>query len=56
MVRRGAFGNEGIDVDGMMGTKTRNAIREFQSIFGLPVTGEPDEKLYRKMRELGYVK
>ncbi|MDQ6436859.1 peptidoglycan-binding domain-containing protein [Mesorhizobium sp. LHD-90] len=51
-----AFGNDGIDVDGMMGTKTRNAIREFQSIFGLPVTGEPDEKLYRKMRELGYVK
>lgn len=51
-----AFGNAGIDVDGVNGGKTRNAIREFQSIFGLKVTGEPDAALYKKMRELGYVK
>jgi peptidoglycan hydrolase-like protein with peptidoglycan-binding domain len=51
-----AFGNEGIDVDGVNGGKTRNAIREFQSIFGLKVTGEPDAALYKKMRELGYAK
>ncbi|WP_442578541.1 peptidoglycan-binding domain-containing protein [Mesorhizobium sp. ASY16-5R] len=51
-----AFGNEGIDVDGVMGGKTKNAIREFQSIFGLPVTGVPDAALYKKMRELGYAK
>ncbi|MFI0847704.1 peptidoglycan-binding protein [Mesorhizobium sp. IMUNJ 23232] len=51
-----AFGNAGIDVDGVNGGKTRNAIREFQSIFGLKVTGEPDQALYKKMRELGYVK
>lgn len=48
-----AFGNDAIDVDGVAGTKTRNAIKEFQSLFGLPVTGEPDKALYAKMREVG---
>lgn len=48
-----AFGSEDIDVDGMMGAKTENAIREFQTIFGLPVTGEPDKALYAKMNEAG---
>ncbi len=47
------FGNEDIEVDGVIGTRTKNAIREFQSLFGLPVTGEPDETLYAKMRETG---
>jgi peptidoglycan hydrolase-like protein with peptidoglycan-binding domain len=48
-----AFGNESVDVDGLMGAKTRNAIREFQSLFGLQQTGEPDDELYAKMREIG---
>lgn len=48
-----AFGNEGIEIDGVIGSKTKSAIREFQSLFGLPVTGEPDEALYAKMREIG---
>lgn len=48
-----AFGNDGIEVDGVIGSKTQAAIREFQSLFGLPVTGEPDEVLYAKMREIG---
>jgi hypothetical protein len=48
-----AFGNDAIDVDGVAGTKTRSAIKEFQSLFGLPVTGEPDEALYAKMRDVG---
>lgn len=48
-----AFGNESVEIDGMVGTKTRNAIREFQSLFGLQVTGEPDEEIYAKMREIG---
>lgn len=48
-----AFGNDGIEIDGMMGARTREAIREFQSLFGLPVTGEPDEALQAKMREIG---
>jgi peptidoglycan hydrolase-like protein with peptidoglycan-binding domain len=48
-----AFGNEAIEVDGVAGMKTRAAIKEFQTLFGLPVTGEPDEPLYAKMREVG---
>lgn len=48
-----AFGNDGIEIDGVVGTRTQLAIREFQSLFGLPVTGEPDETLYKKMREIG---
>jgi peptidoglycan hydrolase-like protein with peptidoglycan-binding domain len=48
-----AFGNDGMEIDGVIGAKTRSAIREFQSLFGLPVTGEPDETLYAKMREVG---
>jgi peptidoglycan hydrolase-like protein with peptidoglycan-binding domain len=48
-----AFGNDGMEIDGVIGAKTRAAIREFQSLFGLPVTGEPDQKLYAKMREVG---
>ena len=48
-----AFGNEGIEADGRMGTKTRAGIKEFQALFGLPETGEPDEAVYVKMREIG---
>ena len=48
-----AFGNDGMEIDGVIGAKTRSAIREFQSLFGLPVTGEPDQKVYAKMREIG---
>jgi len=45
-----AFGNEGIDADGRMGAKTRAGIKEFQALFGLPQTGEPEEAVYRKMK------
>ncbi len=48
-----AFGNDGIELDGVVGSRTRAAIKEFQTLFGLPVTGEPDEALYAKMRETG---
>lgn len=48
-----AFGNEGIEIDGMIGARTRSAIREFQSLFGLAETGEPDEATYAKMKEIG---
>jgi peptidoglycan hydrolase-like protein with peptidoglycan-binding domain len=48
-----AFGNDGIEIDGRMGSRTEAAIREFQSLFGLPVTGEPDDTLYAKMRDIG---
>lgn len=48
-----AFGNDNIQLDGVVGTQTSAAIREFQSLFGLPVTGQPDEAVYAKMREIG---
>lgn len=50
-----AFGNEQIEIDGLMGTKTSSAIREFQSLFGLPETGEADSRLVAKMREIGLI-
>lgn len=48
-----AFGNDGIEVDGVVGSRTKAAILEFQSLFGLPETGLPDEALYAKMRDIG---
>ena len=48
-----AFGNDGIEVDGVLGQDTQAAIREFQSLFGLPVSGRPDEAFLAKMREVG---
>jgi peptidoglycan hydrolase-like protein with peptidoglycan-binding domain len=49
------FGNEVIEVDGVMGTRTAAAIREFQSLFGLKVTGEADQAVYAKMKEIGLI-
>lgn len=48
-----AFGNDGIELDGRVGARTRSAIKEFQSLFGLPETGEADAATYDKMREIG---
>ena len=50
-----AFGNEKVDVDGRVGPNTSAAIREFQSLFGLPVTGQPDPDLFAKMTEIGLI-
>jgi len=48
-----AFGNDDMRLDGVVGARTKAAIKEFQSLFGLPQTGEPDEITYVKMREIG---
>lgn len=48
-----AFGHDAIELDGVVGARTRAAILEFQSLFGLPQTGQPDAGLYAKMREIG---
>lgn len=48
-----AFGNEDIQIDGVLGARTKSAIREFQTLFGLPETGEPNEQVYAKMKEIG---
>lgn len=48
-----AFGNDHLEIDGRMGPATAAAIREFQTLFGLPVTGAVDQTLVDKMREVG---
>ncbi|MEO3387859.1 peptidoglycan-binding domain-containing protein [Mesorhizobium sp. CAU 1741] len=48
-----AFGNDAIEVDGVVGPRTTSAILEFQSLFGLPETGEPNQALLTKMRDIG---
>ncbi|CDX18806.1 conserved hypothetical protein [Mesorhizobium sp. ORS 3324] len=48
-----AFGNNDMQLDGKVGARTKAAIKEFQALFGLPETGEPDEAVYVKMREIG---
>jgi peptidoglycan hydrolase-like protein with peptidoglycan-binding domain len=49
------FGNKDIDVDGLMGARTRNAIMEFQALFGLKKTGQPDDAVYKKMKKEGLI-
>ena len=49
------FGNEAIEIDGLMGARTAAAIKEFQSLFGLEVTGEADGAVYAKMKEIGLI-
>lgn len=50
-----SFGNDGMEIDGVMGERTRSAIREFQSLFGLTETGEPDAEFIAKMKEVGLI-
>ncbi len=47
------FGYEGIDVDGVIGNQTRNAIRKFQERYRLEVTGEPNDETVRKLVSVG---
>lgn len=48
-----AFGNPDLEMDGVVGARTKAAIKEFQALFGLPETGQPDEAVYAKMRAEG---
>lgn len=41
-----------ITADGIFGSATENAVREFQSIFGLPVTGVVDYTTWYKISEI----
>ncbi|WP_420959888.1 peptidoglycan-binding protein [Brucella sp. IR073] len=50
-----AFGNDLITVDGVPGKATEDAIREFQKLFRLKVTGQVDAELIAKMREIGLI-
>lgn len=44
-----------VDPDGVAGSQTRAAIRQFEKYYGLPVTGEPSAKILAKMQEIGAV-
>ncbi|WP_343314773.1 peptidoglycan-binding domain-containing protein [Brucella sp. BE17] len=50
-----AFGNDMVPVNGETGKATQTAIREFQKLFGMPVTGKIDATLIGKMREIGLI-
>ncbi|MEK1890814.1 MAG: peptidoglycan-binding domain-containing protein [Phyllobacterium sp.] len=50
-----AFGNDMVEIDGKVGGSTKAAVSEFQKLFRLPVTGEPDAKLLAKMQEIGLI-
>ncbi|MCR9120696.1 MAG: peptidoglycan-binding protein [Phyllobacteriaceae bacterium] len=50
-----AFGNDDIRVDGVAGEQTRMAVREFQALFRMPVTGEIDTALLDKMVAVGLI-
>lgn len=50
-----AFGNDGVVIDGVMGEQTRLALIEFQALFGLPETGEPDDVVLAKMKQIGLI-
>ncbi|QRM54697.1 peptidoglycan-binding domain-containing protein [Sinorhizobium sp. BG8] len=42
-----------VTVDGVAGERTRAAIRHFEKHYRLPETGEPNEKVLVKLREIG---
>lgn len=50
-----AFGNDLIIVDGVAGRSTQDAIREFQKLFDMQITGQVDAQLINKMREIGLI-
>jgi peptidoglycan hydrolase-like protein with peptidoglycan-binding domain len=50
------LGYEGIEPDGIAGTKTREAVRAFQTKLKMTVTGEPDAALLNIMVRQGWIK
>ena len=42
-----------IAVDGLIGEKTRTAIRHFEKHYRLPVTGEPNDQVLAKLKDIG---
>lgn len=50
------FGETDIVVDGVMGSQTRTALRNFQKRFKLEITGEPDDATIDKLIAFGILK
>ncbi len=42
-----------VSVDGVAGEQTRSAIRHFEKHYRLPETGQPSDKVLKKMKEIG---
>ena len=42
-----------VEVDGVVGQQTAQAIRDFQKHYRLPVTGRPDRTVLEKLQEIG---
>lgn len=47
------FAYSHIVVDGVAGASTREAIRNFERAYRLPETGEPNERVLKKLKEIG---
>lgn len=47
------FAYSHIAVDGVAGASTRDAIRNFERAYRLPETGEPNERVLKKLKEIG---
>ena len=43
-----------VKADGIYGPETREAVRQFQQIYGLPVTGDADQETWEALREVYY--
>ena len=50
------LGYEGVEADGIAGSKTREAVRAFQAKLKMTVTGEPDAALLSLMVKQGWIK
>ncbi|HTO30857.1 MAG TPA: peptidoglycan-binding domain-containing protein [Pararhizobium sp.] len=42
-----------VSIDGVAGAQTRSAIRHFEKHYRLPETGQPSDKVLKKMKEIG---
>lgn len=47
------FAYSNVAVDGVAGASTREAIRNFEKAYRLPETGEPNERVLKKLKDIG---
>lgn len=47
------FAYSNVPVDGVAGASTRDAIRNFEKAYRLPETGAPNERVLKKLKEIG---
>jgi len=47
------FAYADIKADGVVGEATRSAIRAFEKSYNMPVTGEPSDRIVRKLKSIG---